>query len=460
MSIRVPKSQLTPAQKQQYLNELHIAPSNYFAQQHGAEPESWDFLEITPTHYNLPFNYALDQGYGNPDQPTTQFQMSPDFKLREYQKPLCRQVFQFLSQAGCGTKHMGTGAGKTLTSVYEACRLKLFTLVVHPFVVLQQQWVDAFRKNSNAKVWEPGSKTPIEEAQVVVCSKWSYSKVPEEFLNKVGLLIVDEVHRFYTRDSVGSLLCTQPNFVIACSATPFKKDKDLMLNRLVGEEIVRYQVEKKYKILRIDTQIKIPLVTRQSGPGGTRRPDWTGIENEIANNSARTELIVKIVRQTVASGLKMFVITKRSEHRKQIVERLTALGVSVDYLSDRKHKYNEADVLVANFGKAATGLDEATNCLNFSGKQTRVLLIASSIKDPEAVAQMVGRVRHSAPIIMDLVDQNRILLNHWKARLKVYNDLHHWLQDPNLKVKVVELTAEEILEEEEEEEPDPWAQFE
>lgn len=454
MSIRVLKSELSSAQKDQLYSDLHIAPANWFAEQNGGEAQSWDFIVSDGDYYCLPFNYALNLGYQNPVKPQTKFTISENFKLRDHQKPLCRQVFEFLDKACCGIKHMGTGSGKTLTSIYEASRLELYVLVVHPFVVLQQQWVDEFRKNTNARVWQPGDKTSVKDAQVVVCSKWSYSKVPQEYLEKVGLLIVDEVHRFYTTESVKPLLCTQPEFVIVCSATPFKKDKDSMLNLLAGEEIVRYQVVKAYKVIRVDTQIKIPLVTRQSGPGGTRRPDWTGIENEIAGNEARTELIVRIVKQTVKAGHKMFVITKRSEHRDDIVKRLQQLKISVEYLSDRKHKYHEASVLVANFGKAATGLDEATNCLNFSGKQTRVLMIASSIKDSDAVVQMVGRVRHSKPIIMDLVDQNRITLNHWKARLKVYNDLQHWLDDPSLTVDVVELTAEEILEEESSD--DPW----
>ena len=49
-------------------------------------------------------------------------------------------------------------------------------------------------------------------------------KIPQELLDAVGFLIIDEAHTFCTETRIKSLLRVKPRYIISCTATPDRED--------------------------------------------------------------------------------------------------------------------------------------------------------------------------------------------------------------------------------------------
>jgi len=94
-----------------------------------------------------------------------------------------------------------------------------------------------------------------------------------------------------------------------------------------------------------------------------------------------------------------------------------------EVLAGKKSDYYDSRILIGTMGKCNCGFDEATACLDWGGIRLNMILLVGSTKSIPTLDQTIGRVfRSDNPIIIDFVDKDRISMNQWRQRLKLYED--------------------------------------
>jgi superfamily II DNA or RNA helicase len=183
-------------------------------------------------YVGLPYFYAQNLLRTNPYYTKTYPSKAYRFTgtLRSYQKEAIPEVMEMLDTQCTTTLRLHPGYGKTIVSAYLACHYHLLTVVLLPNqTTLLSQWYKTFEKHTNAnihKVGEPKKKQgcPIEEADVLICMPQRISKIPQDLLFKIGMLIVDEAHMLCVPSGVKQLLAFHPKYIVAQSATLERDD--------------------------------------------------------------------------------------------------------------------------------------------------------------------------------------------------------------------------------------------
>jgi superfamily II DNA or RNA helicase len=104
------------------------------------------------------------------------------------------------------------------------------------------------------------------------------------------------------------------------------------------------------------------------------------------------------------------------EQSKYLFERLQEENEFVSSLIGKQQEFDrEARILVGTTSKCGTGFDfPKLDCL----------ILATDIE--QYYIQALGRVLRRPdvkPIVFDLIDNNKILINHFKSRQKVYTEV-------------------------------------
>lgn len=157
-----------------------------------------------------------------------------DHRLRPYQKEAQVKIREdFRAGRKAILIEIPTGCGKTITFVLlprEGAR----TLIIVPFISLIGQTVKAIRKLRQCEPdIEQADLSAIPETEFVVAS-WQTLHSNErwrKFVGKVDLVVVDEAHHGFTRESrdVLQALIQGGARVLGCTATAYRSDKQSLL---------------------------------------------------------------------------------------------------------------------------------------------------------------------------------------------------------------------------------------
>lgn len=334
------------------------------------------------------------------------FTKETDPKNYRDQDVVYEQAMNQLNDDGYVFLNLATGFGKTClgTQLSAGCGLK--TLVICHLDKVNQQWVESFRKFTDAKVQLVKTKIDMTADVLVMGIKKAYNL--RDKLPMIGTVIFDESHISTTSAATGILLHIQPAYLIGLSATPHRPDGLHSLFDLFFEDpkkfIVRFET-KDFVVIKYKTKYK-PEVT-YSLVKGKSTMNWTNVKNSLSYNKERQLEIVELIRKY--NDKKIMVLIDRIQSCKDIIVTLEERGESVTglYGNIKKHD-SDARVLVATTSKAGVGFDQPG--LN-------MLIITSDVK---TVAQWEGRIRCSNNLIIDMVDDFRTLENHWNIREKWY----------------------------------------
>ena len=146
----------------------------------------------------------------------------------------------------------------------------------------------------------------------------------------------------------------------------------------------------------------------------TGKVNWGAVLKAQSDNEERNDLIIKIIQKF--NDRNFLVLCKRVEQAQYLFNKLKDLGEYTDNLIGAKQDFDrECRILVGIHQKVGTGFDWA---------KADALLLATSLKS--YFIQSLGRVfrrRDTTPIVFDLVDNNFILLKHFKSRSEVYDSV-------------------------------------
>lgn len=366
---------------------------------------------------------------------------SVKFTLNERQVPIMDSVMKELEKNGSILLKACTGFGKSMAAMHVACEAGggLITFILVTRKQFCSQLAASFIEETDAVVWVPSDKklVPPEGVNVIICMPLRFHYVPQDLIQNIGTLIIDEAHLTCTTQCIPVYLALKPRYIMALTATPKRRNgMDIMLKMLCGPKPIIKKLDTPVRVIKWNTGIKIPYFK-----GHTM---WNDHKLYIATHKERNQMIANFIGKVIAMRKrgppkgdsvtqclsyltkekwnKVICMTAEAQnHRKLIGEELDAIGVSHDYMDAKKHKYKESDCLFGTPDKVGTGFDQKSASSNFDGRRINVVLNTLMAATPEGNEQRAGRgCRAPICIFVCMVDKNRLSEKHWEEAILPY----------------------------------------
>ena len=461
MSVRIPRSEISDAEVEliRQMLILHPQKAPTYMQKNFVDLEEKDPIVFYLVKKDsdgiekvwLPFSFGniLKKKIWNLSRMYESHNFEFKTELRENQVEVVNEALQHLNSYCSTNLFLSTGFGKSRITAFLSTKIKLLTLVVLHLTTLISAWCKEFQENTTAKIWvvETADKFVIpEEFDVIICMNTRIINIPENILDKVGFLIIDEVDRLTTKSRVIPLLSTQPKFVVSLTATSNLRSDgmDSMNQLLTGLHFVKREIAKKMTLYKVNTHINPPTET---GPKGV---NWSKLMRDLSRNDQRNEMIVKLATQNY--HLKTLIVVEFQEHCVLLYQKLKVLGKKVEYMTGTKSSYQDSQILVGSLRKISVGFDDANTAVDFSGIRFQLMILCKPIKDESLLTQTLGRIRNQSPIIMYLIDENSSIKRQWSTCSKYLKERNlgfiDWKTDINKLIvdkegKIIEKAPEE-----------------
>ena len=348
--------------------------------------------------------------------------ISGQIKMRDYQLGDIDRIKKNAS----GIIKLGTGYGKTIIAAELIRESKQKALIIVPRTHLLKQFVETFEKFYG---YTPGRiQGNIKDIRDVTIASIDTLIKRKELIKDIrdyfGMVICDEAHVMCTDKRLTAIQSFNPEYIYGLSATPDREDgKAEAIGFTFGDVIIEKKLESTTpKVKLIYTDVKIPI---------EEYPDM--IKNQV-ENTTRNAVIVKLIKEEVAKGRKILVLTKRISHYKLLYEQLAgykAYCVSsaekqaerLQLLTDLRENKVDFQVLFGTYSMLATGTDiPALDTLIFAGD------LKSKVLTKQASGRILRLFRDKKnPKVIDVIDNlNGILYNQAKGRMKFYKE-EKWL---------------------------------
>lgn len=324
-----------------------------------------------------------------------------------------------------------TGSGKTVMALYIIAERKQPTCVIVHTKELLYQWkaaAEEFLGLSGEQIGLVGDGNKSIGTHITIGIVNSLQKHLAEVKDKIGFLVVDEVHR-----TPGEMFTKVVNefdcyYVLGLSATPYRKDKlTPVIHLFCGE--TAYNISPQ-ELIDVGKIMKGKLITSQTDFTYYYNDDYQDMITSLIADDDRNELIADGITDYIinSNGIAL-VISNRKIHFKLIQEKLdkgieTAILTS-DVPSEERKKIveqintGEIDVLFATRQLIGEGFD----C-----KRLSAIFMASPISYKGAVIQNIGRILRmmegkEEAIIYDYVDNVGVLKASFYKRCRAYREL-------------------------------------
>ncbi len=267
-----------------------------------------------------------------------------------------------------------TGSGKTRVGFAFAKAIALPTLVVVWSAALFDQWHERAHTELGLRKRDIGSirgKKVNLRPLTIAMSQTLAKGVSDEVKNYFGTLIFDEVQRAAANTMFKSIDPFPARYRLGISADHTRKDrKEFLIYDLFGavaQDIKQKDLVKSGHVL--DVEIRVVPVEFQADWYGhndfrdtnfddepkneKKELDFNRLLNEMTNDDERNEEIISIVREEVAAGEQVLVMTHRREHCLVLDSEFAAYAIKTGFL------IGGTDYLV-EFRKTLAGLKKKT----------------------------------------------------------------------------------------------------
>jgi len=406
-------------------------------------------VDIETRTVRIPFHVAMQRMGEKPNRhkkyPKLSKKGPPKFcaQLRDYQIPIVDEALQQMKDNCTTTLGLPPASGKTIMGACLAGKANGVIMVLVHRKKIGLAWVKTFQTcfPSLAKmIWFIGefeaeegivankicikdNDNPCEECKgcleedyiipaIIICMDGRINQIPHRVRQSVKTLIVDEAHLFCTPGRVECLLCTEPQFIIAESATLNRANgMASMIKSMVGEEGVFRIPDKPHRVYRIKTGIKVELVK------GKRGTDFTDLTKKLLQHGERNLMVLNCV--LCNPHRKIIIMVRYNEHIPILVMLLKEVGIEAATLYGNKEEYSDSHVLIGNIPKMGVGFDEANSCSDFQGRPSDLMILLTSLADQDLYEQVKGRVmRSDDPVLFYFEDKLSIVKKHIDNRVE------------------------------------------
>jgi superfamily II DNA or RNA helicase len=228
-----------------------------------------------------------------------------------------------------------------------------------------------------------------------------------EFYQEIGFACIDELHLIMAESLSNSLQFLVPRYILGLSATPYRMDGlDPLINLYFGKRRIHRKLYRKHTVYQVNTNFTPEMEMASNG-----RVNWSSVIDSQATSAIRNEMIIRIVKHF--KDRVFLILVKRIEQGEYLVNRLLEEKEDVTSLIGKQQEFDQSSrILVGTTGKTSCGFDHP---------RLDAMILAADIV--QYFIQTLGRVMRREdvePIIFDLVDNNGILLKHYKERRAVY----------------------------------------
>jgi superfamily II DNA or RNA helicase len=251
------------------------------------------------------------------------------------------------------------------------------------------------------------TKSEDESADFYIMNAINVPKLGKKFFKYIGMVIVDELHLIMSEMLSQCMQSLVPRYLLGLSATPYRTDGfEPLINLYFGDRRINRKLFREHLVFKVSTDF-IPEQERAKNG----RINWSSVIDSQANNVDRNELIIKIIKHF--HDRVFLVLVKRISQGDYLFERLQEEKVDVTSLMGKNQEYNKKSrVLVGTTGKCSVG---------FNHPLLNTLIMGADIVS--YWIQVMGRImrtKDGVPMVFDLVDNNPLLVKHFRERRAVY----------------------------------------
>jgi len=345
-------------------------------------------------------------------------------------------VTSFFEKGANGLIEVGCGQGKTICALNIIQKQAKKTLVIVHKEFLLNQWVERIEEFlPSARIGRiQGTNIDIHDKDIVIgmLQSLSMKDYNVSLFSSFGFVVIDEVHHISSEVFSNFLFkVVKPN-MLGLSATMERKDGTTPFFKLFLGDVVYKQSEKE----KFDVNVRAYMYTNSD-------PEFNEVETDMRGNvkystmitklcsyNHRTEFILDIITNLIDDKVEQQIMV--IAHNKNILKyihdaivhrSIATVGYYVGGMKESELKQTETKkIIIATYSMAAEALDIKT--LN-------VLVMATPKTEIEQVVGRILRVKHSSPIVVDIIDSHTIFKNQWKKRKTFYNKNNYKIQNMN-----------------------------
>lgn len=417
MSVSIPLHALNDEVKKQIVDDLHFQKTDAtFKPKSYSKPSD----EIVPyrigtENVHLPFDYAVNTMNTRLPCRTTFSPIRENkivySELRDHQRQIFDEIVVHMGKRHTALLALHVGFGKSILAIALSNKIKLRTIIITHRVLLCNQWRESLSKwcpEHSTEIFDP--KKGAVDCDFLICTVLNVPKINPDYARTIGFVVVDECHLISTAHFSKSLNYLSPRYMVGLSATPYRKDgMDKLIDMYFGEARFSRVLKLDHTVYKIQTSFEPEIRKNRSG-----EMDWGHILEQQCTHEERNRMVISIC--ALFPERRILILCKRVRQAEMLHEMAVETQLSVTSLVGNKNTFSkDARILIATVQKAGVG---------FSHDVLDMLILASDVE--EYYIQYLGRVTRRpdvVPIIIDIVDKNRTLQNHFRTRKKVYEEI-------------------------------------
>lgn len=423
MAVKIPRESVNKLLENKLREDLYLIPDNNIF---NTNPTPLILYRSDDQHFYVPYYY-----YRNLiKQEVSKIDWFPSIdvkwvsSLRDEQEVIANECIDHIKEYGTDLLNIYTGAGKTRLASYLTCHYKVPTLVFIPLTVLIKSWLDTYTECTTCSIWVVGKKKPTNPPDVIVCMIERFNKIPQEWVDRIGFLILDEGHLLVTPERVKNLLGPTPAAILALTALVERENgMEVALYKIIGEHKTHRPNPKPLTVYKVNTKIKHKEV-----PGYKSGLDFKQFSYDQSICKERNDIAVDICRCN--HDLKGLIFCRLKSHVQELTKLLTQNNIQAVSMMGNDKNYKDSSVLVSTLSKTSTGFDAAFVAVDYNGVSFQYIILMVDVRSASLLTQAIGRSREDECSVFYLIDENNVCKSHWREAQKVFKQRQ---------VKIIEL---------------------
>lgn len=359
-----------------------------------------------------------------------------------------KSVVKALLAHDTGVLSATTGFGKTVLAAHIIAKRKRNTLILVHRKQLLEQWVARLQtfldlEHINIGKIGGGKRKPTAQIDIALIQSLVRRGEIDDCVADYGQLIVDECHHLSAVSFEAVARQCKAKYVLGLTATPIRKDGQQPIIFMQCGPIRHHVDAKKLAKKRPFSHFVVPRYTEFRLPLSLteqyERPPIQTVYAELANNSARNEMIMSDVVSALKDGRSPVILTERKEHVAFFADCLSGFSEHIITLQGgmgkKAHKQmleelesigdHEERILIATGRYIGEGFDDA---------RLDTLFLAMPISWKGTLAQYAGRLhrihRNKTKVqVYDYIDYRVPVLQRMsEKRMSGYRSLGYEIQ--------------------------------
>ena len=349
--------------------------------------------------------------------------------LREYQQVIVEKYLNAATKVpangGGGLLDVDPGKGKTVMALKIIEQLAVKTLVVVHKSFLTNQWKERIEQFlPGAKVGTiQGQVFDIEGKDIVIgmVQSLSMKEFPQNAFESFGLTVFDECHHMGAEVFSRCMMKLMTTYTLGLSGTMQRKDGlSKVFKMFLGDVIHKEKAESEHCVLVKGIKYVVNDDEFNEVEYDYRgNPKFSTMISKLCNYNRRSEFIVEVVIKELQHNPDQQIMILA--HNKTLLQylfkaiehkQIATVGYYLGGMKDADLKASETKkIIIATYAMASEGLDIKT---------LTTLVMATPKTD---ICQSVGRilrVKHSTPVVIDIIDAHDLFINQWQKRKAYY----------------------------------------